>query len=107
MKFPQSVMIWGAVTSAGVGPLCFIMSKINAGDYQETLEHSKLVSRWKHNGDADFFYSRTLVSAHSDKTLPSGLLNMILLCLIGQLTCLKGGKLTSYSVAGCSHNLMH
>ncbi len=54
VKFPQSGMIWGAVTSAGVGPLCFIMSKINAGDYQEILEHSKLVSRWRHNGDADF-----------------------------------------------------
>ncbi len=26
VKFPRSVMIWGAVTSAGVGPLCFIQS---------------------------------------------------------------------------------
>ncbi len=23
VKFPQSVMIWGAISSAGVGPLCF------------------------------------------------------------------------------------
>ncbi len=23
-KFPQSVMIWGAMSSAGVGPLCFL-----------------------------------------------------------------------------------
>ncbi len=23
VKFPQSVMIWGAMSSAGVGPLCF------------------------------------------------------------------------------------
>ncbi len=35
VKFPQSVMIWGAVTSAGVGPLCFIKSKVNAAIYQE------------------------------------------------------------------------
>ncbi len=35
VKFPKSVMIWGAVTSAGVGPLCFIKSKINAAIYQE------------------------------------------------------------------------
>ncbi len=27
VKFPQSVMIWGAMSSAGVGPLCFL--KIN------------------------------------------------------------------------------
>ncbi len=26
VKFPQSVMIWGAMSSAGVGPLCFIKS---------------------------------------------------------------------------------
>ncbi len=24
VKFPQSVMIWGAMSSAGVGPLCFL-----------------------------------------------------------------------------------
>ncbi len=35
VKFPQSVMIWAAVTSAGVGPLCFIKSKV----YQEILEN--------------------------------------------------------------------
>ncbi len=35
VKFTKSVMIWGAVTSAGVGPLCFIKSKVNAAVYQE------------------------------------------------------------------------
>ncbi len=30
VKFLKSKMIWGAVTSAGVGPLCFIKSKVNA-----------------------------------------------------------------------------
>ncbi len=33
VKFPQSEMIWGAVSSAGVGPLCFIKSKVNAAVY--------------------------------------------------------------------------
>ncbi|KAI2650992.1 Transposable element Tc3 transposase [Labeo rohita] len=32
-------MIWGAVTSAGVSPLCFIKCKVNASIYQEILEH--------------------------------------------------------------------
>ncbi len=27
VKFPQSVMIWGAMSSAGVGPLCFLKAK--------------------------------------------------------------------------------
>ncbi len=29
VKFPQSVMVWGAMSSAGVGPLCFLRSKVN------------------------------------------------------------------------------
>ncbi len=30
VKFPQSVMIWGAMSSAGVGPLCFLKTNITA-----------------------------------------------------------------------------
>ncbi len=29
VKFPQSVMVWGAISSAGVGPLCLLRSKVN------------------------------------------------------------------------------
>ncbi len=54
VKFPKSVMIWGAVTSAGVGPLCFIKSKVNAAVYQEIMEHFMLPSADKLYGDADF-----------------------------------------------------
>ncbi len=28
VKFPQSVMIWGAMSSAGVGPLCFLKTNV-------------------------------------------------------------------------------
>ncbi len=58
VKFPQSVMIWGAVTSAGVGPLCFITSKVNAAIYQEILEHFMLPSADKLYGDADFLFQQ-------------------------------------------------
>ncbi len=44
VKFSKSVKIWGAMTSAGVGPLCFIKSKVNAAIYQEILEHFMLPS---------------------------------------------------------------
>ncbi len=44
VKFLKSVMIWGAVTSAGVGPLCFIKYKVIAAVYQEILEHFMLPS---------------------------------------------------------------
>ncbi|KAF7653417.1 hypothetical protein LDENG_00083130 [Lucifuga dentata] len=53
---PQSVMIWGAMSSAGVGPLCFIKSKVNAAVYQEILEHFMLLSADKLYGDADFLF---------------------------------------------------
>ncbi len=56
VKFPKSVMIWGAVTSAGVGPLCFIKSKVNAAVYQEILEHFMLPSADKLYGDADLLF---------------------------------------------------
>ncbi len=54
VKFPQSVMIWAAMSSAGVGPLCFLKSTVNAAIYQEILEHFMLPSADKFYGDADF-----------------------------------------------------
>ncbi len=35
VKFPQSVMIWGAMSSAGVGPLCFLKTNVTAPVYQD------------------------------------------------------------------------
>ncbi|KAI2656166.1 Transposable element Tc3 transposase [Labeo rohita] len=58
VKFLKSVMIWGAVTSAGVGPLCFIKSKVNAAFYQEILEHFMLPSADKLYRDADFLFQQ-------------------------------------------------
>ncbi len=56
VKFTQSVMIWAAMSSAGVGPLCFLKSTVNAAIYQEILEHFMLPSADKLYGDADFIY---------------------------------------------------
>uniref|UniRef100_A0A8C1PQK7 Ectonucleotide pyrophosphatase/phosphodiesterase 1 n=1 Tax=Cyprinus carpio TaxID=7962 RepID=A0A8C1PQK7_CYPCA len=44
VKFPQSVMIWDAMSSAGVGPLCLLKTKVTAPIYQEILEHFMLPS---------------------------------------------------------------
>ncbi len=68
MKFPQSVMIWAAMSSAGVGPLCFLKSTVNAAIYQEILEHFMLTSADKLYGDADFIFKQDLAPAHSAKT---------------------------------------
>ncbi len=58
VKFPQSVMIWAAMSSAGVGPLCFLKSTVNAAIYQEILEHFMLPSADKLYGDADFIFQQ-------------------------------------------------
>ncbi len=58
MKFLQSVMIWAAMSSAGVGTLCFLKSTVNAAIYQENLEHFMLPSADKLYGDADFIFQQ-------------------------------------------------
>ncbi len=67
VKFPQSVMIWAAMSSAGVGPLCFLKSTVNAAIYQEVLEHFMLPSADKLYGDADFIFQQDLAPAHTAK----------------------------------------
>ncbi len=67
VKFPQSVMIWAAMSSAGVGPLCFLKSTVNTAIYQEILEHFMLPSADKLYGDADFIFQQDLAPAHTAK----------------------------------------
>ncbi len=67
VKFPQSVMIWAAMSFAGVGPLCFLKSTVNAAIYQEILEHFMLPSADKIYGDADFIFQQDLAPAHTAK----------------------------------------
>ncbi len=85
VKFPHSVMIWAAMSSAGVGPLCFLKSTVNAAIYQEILEHFMLPSADKLYGDADFIFQQDLAPAHT-KVPKAGSMTMVLLCLIGQQT---------------------
>ncbi len=67
MKFPQSVMIWAAMSSAGVGPLCFLKSTVNTAIYQEILEHFMLPSADKLYRDAEFIFQQDLAPAHTAK----------------------------------------
>ncbi len=67
VKFPQSVMVWGAMSSAGVGPLCFLRSKVNTAVCQEVLEHFMLPAADQFYGDAGFIFQQDLASAHSAK----------------------------------------
>ncbi len=62
-------MIWAAMSSAGVGPLCFLKSTVNATIYQEILEHFMLPSAGKLYGDADFIFQQDLAPAHTCQKL--------------------------------------
>ncbi len=68
VNFPQSVMIWGAMSSAGVGPLYFSKTNITAPVYQEILEHFMLPSADQLFKDADFIFQQDLAPAHTTKS---------------------------------------
>ncbi len=71
VKFPQSVMIWAAMSSAGVGPLCFLKYTVNTAIYQEILEHFMLPSTDKLYRDADFISQQDMAPAHTAKCTKS------------------------------------
>ncbi len=73
VKFLQSVMIWGDMSSAGVGPLCFSKTKVTAPIYQEILEHFILPSADQLFKNADFIFQQDLAPAHTAKSTKSWL----------------------------------
>ncbi len=73
VKFPQSVMIWGAMSSAGVGPLCFLKTNVTAPVYQEILELFMLPSADQLFKDADIVFQHDLATAHTAKSTKSWL----------------------------------
>ncbi len=60
-------MIWAAMSSAGVGPLCFLKSTVNVAIYQEIVQHFMLSSAERLYGDADLIFQQDLAPAHTDK----------------------------------------
>ncbi len=86
VKFPQSVMIWAAMSSAGVGPLCFLKSTVNAAINQDILEHFMLPSADKVMVMLISFSSRTWHLPTLPKVPKAGSMTMVLLCLIDQQT---------------------
>ncbi len=62
VKFPQFVMIWVAMSSAGVGPLCFLKTNVTAPVYREILEHFMLPSADQLFKDADFIFQQDLTT---------------------------------------------
>ncbi len=67
VKFPQSVMIWAAMSSAGVGPLCFLKSTVNTAIYQEILEHFHASFCWQALWRCWFHFPAGLGTCHTAK----------------------------------------
>ncbi len=66
-------MILGAMSSAGVRPLCFLTTNVTAPVYHEILEHFVLPSADQLFKDADFIFQQDLAPAHTAKSTKSWL----------------------------------
>ncbi len=66
-------MIWVAMSSAGVGPLCFLKTKVTAPVYQEIFEHFMLLSADQLFKDADLIFQQDVAPAHTAKSTKSWL----------------------------------
>ncbi len=73
VKFPQSVIILDAMSSAGVGPFCFLKTNVTAPVYQEISEHLLLPSADQLFKDADFISQQDLAPTHTAKSTKSWL----------------------------------
>ncbi len=73
VRFPQFVMIWVAMSSAGVCPLCFLKTNVTAPVYQEILEHFMLPSADQLLKMLISFSSRIWQPAHTAKCTKMGL----------------------------------
>ncbi len=60
-------MIWGAMSPAGVGPLCFLKTNVTAPVYQVILEHFMLPSPDQLFKDADLIFQQDLAPVHTAK----------------------------------------
>ncbi len=55
------------MSSAGVGPLCFMKTNVTALIYQDLLEHFMRPSAEQLFKDADFIFQQDLAPAHTAK----------------------------------------
>ncbi len=61
------------MSTAGVGPLCFLKTNVTAPVYQDILEHFMLPSADQLFKDADFIFRQDLAPAHTAKSTKSWL----------------------------------
>ncbi len=73
VKYLQSVMIWGAMSSAGVGPWWFLKTNVTVPIHQVILEHFMLPSADQLFKEAYFIFQLDLATAQTAKSTKSWL----------------------------------
>ncbi len=68
-------MIWGAMSSAVVGPLCFLKTNFTAPVYNKIFEHFMLPSADQLFKNADLFLQQDLAPAHIAKNTKNWLID--------------------------------
>ena len=69
IKFPQSTMVWGGTSAAGVEPLCFLRTNVTAAVYEEVLEHFLLLTAEQLFGGDEFTFQHNLALVHNAKSI--------------------------------------
>lgn len=78
VKYPQSVIIWGAMFTACIGKLYFLESKVTTTVYQNVLEDFMSPSAEDLYGDADFiFLFPQVFQARSPKYVKTKILEIV------------------------------
>lgn len=77
VKFPASVMVWGCMSSQGVGRLCFINGTVNAARYQTILQEELLpsIGNLQLQG-GEFIFQQDGAACHTAKTVTAWLQEM-------------------------------
>lgn len=68
VKFAKGIMIWGCMSSKGLGTLEFINGTVNAEKYQQTLNDSLLPNIEKLHPDGNFIFQQDGASSHTAKS---------------------------------------
>lgn len=67
VKFPQGVMIWGCMSSKGVGHYEFIDGTVNAEKYQQILSRSLISTAQECFGNDNFIFQQDGAPCHTAK----------------------------------------
>lgn len=68
VKFPKSIMVWGCMSSYGVGQLCFIDRRVNTLKYQQILERNLIPTMENLSDVENIHFQQDGASSHTATT---------------------------------------